>query len=195
MALTEAQLRTLATVERVASILSILGVVTIIGTFAFSRHFRNPMHRLIFINAFYNLFDFIATMIATSGPAAGNSSPLCQFQGFCLQMFPMADVLWTLAMACDVFLVVYYQFDVRALRKLEIWYITIITSIVSIPAIVFLFIHTPEKGPMYGSVTVSQHLSLLHSADINHSSCGVRYLPIGLSSESCSTTDRYGSSS
>jgi hypothetical protein len=107
----------------------------------------------------------------------------------------MADVLWTLAMACDVFLVVYYQFDVRALRKLEIWYITIITSIVSIPAIVFLFIHTPEKGPMYGSVTVSQHLSLLHSADINLSSCGVRYLPIGLSSESCSTTDRYGMSS
>ncbi|PKX89245.1 putative cAMP receptor (Car4) [Aspergillus novofumigatus IBT 16806] len=154
MALTEAQLRTLATVERVASILSILGVVTIIGTFAFSRHFRNPMHRLIFINAFYNLFDFIATMIATSGPAAGNSSPLCQFQGFCLQMFPMADVLWTLAMACDVFLVVYYQFDVRALRKLETWYIAIITSIVAIPAIVFLFIHTPEKGPMYGSVTL-----------------------------------------
>ncbi|GFF83551.1 cyclic AMP receptor-like protein A [Aspergillus udagawae] len=154
MALTEAQTRMLATVERVASILSILGVITIIGTFACSRHFRNPMHRLIFINAFYNLFDFIATMIATSGPAAGNSSALCQFQGFCLQMFPMADVLWTLAMACDVFLVVYYQFNVQALRKLEIWYIAIITSIVSIPAIVFLFIHTPEKGPMYGSVTL-----------------------------------------
>ncbi|GIK05462.1 hypothetical protein Aspvir_009573 [Aspergillus viridinutans] len=154
MALTEAQIRTLTTVERVASILSILGVITIIGTFAFSRHFRNPMHRLIFINAFYNLFDFIATMIATSGPAAGNSSPLCQFQGFCLQMFPMADVLWTLAMACDVFLVVYYQFNVQALRKLEIWYIAIITSIVSIPAIIFLFIHSPDKGPMYGGVTL-----------------------------------------
>ncbi|RHZ66755.1 putative cAMP receptor (Car4) [Aspergillus thermomutatus] len=154
MALTEAQLHTLTTVERVASVLSILGVITIIGTFAFSRHFRNPMHRLIFINAFYNLSDFIATMIATSGPAAGNSSALCQFQGFSLQMSPMADVLWTLAMACDVFLVVYYQFDVQALRKLEIWYIAIITSIVSIPAIVFLFIHTPEKGPMYGGVTL-----------------------------------------
>ncbi|KAH1487765.1 hypothetical protein LV164_002200 [Aspergillus fumigatus] len=154
MDLTAAQLRTLTTVERVASTLSILGVITIIGTFAHSRHFRNPMHRLIFINAFYNLFDFIATMIATSGPAAGNHSRLCQFQGFCLQMFPMADVLWTLAMACDVFLVVYYQFDVRALRKLEIWYIAIITSLVSIPAIVFLFIHTPEKGPMYGGVTL-----------------------------------------
>lgn len=87
MDLTAAQLRTLTTVERVASTLSILGVITIIGTFAHSRHFRNPMHRLIFINAFYNLFDFIATMIATSGPAAGNHSRLCQFQGFCLQMY------------------------------------------------------------------------------------------------------------
>ncbi|KAF7114195.1 hypothetical protein CNMCM5793_007773 [Aspergillus hiratsukae] len=153
MVLTEAQVRTLTTVERVASTLSIFGVITILITFAFSRHFRNPMHRLIFINAFYNLFDFIATMIATSGPAAGNSSALCQFQGFCLQMFPMADVLWTLAMACDVFLVVYYQFDARALRKLEILYIAIITFIVSIPAIVFLFMDTPEKGSMYGSVT------------------------------------------
>ncbi|KAL3709034.1 hypothetical protein TMatcc_002823 [Talaromyces marneffei ATCC 18224] len=153
MALTDAQLYTLTLVGRFASMLSILGVITIIVTFASSRHFRNPMHRLIFINAFYNLFDFIATMISTSGPGAGNSSALCQFQGFCLQMFPMADVLWTVAMALDVYLVVYRRFEAEALRRLEIYYITSITCIVAIPAVVFLFIHTPEKGPMYGSVT------------------------------------------
>jgi hypothetical protein len=87
MALTDAQLHTLTIVGRFASMLSIFGVITIIVTFVSSRHFRNPMHRLIFINAFYNLFDFIATMISTSGPDAGNSSALCQFQGFCLQMY------------------------------------------------------------------------------------------------------------
>ncbi|KUL83138.1 hypothetical protein ZTR_10993 [Talaromyces verruculosus] len=153
MALTDAQLHTLTLVGRFASMLSIFGVITIIVTFVSSRHFRNPMHRLIFINAFYNLFDFIATMISTSGPDAGNSSALCQFQGFCLQMFPMADVLWTVAMAIDVYLVVYRRYEAEALRKLEIYYITIITCIVAIPAVVFLFIHTPDKGPMYGSVT------------------------------------------
>jgi hypothetical protein len=69
--------------------------------------------------------------------------------------FPLADVLWTLAMACDVFLVVFYYYDVEALRKLEVKYIGVITAFVSIPAVTFLFIRTPERGPMYGSVTVS----------------------------------------
>jgi hypothetical protein len=94
MALTDAQLHTLTLVGRLASMLSILGVITIIVTFASSRHFRNPMHRLIFINAFYNLFDFIATMISTSGPDAGNSSALCQFQAFCLQMYVPSKQLY-----------------------------------------------------------------------------------------------------
>lgn len=76
----------------------------------------------------------------------------------------MADVLWTVAMAVDVYLVVYHRFEAEALRKLELYYITIITCIVAIPAIVFLFIHTPEKGPMYGSVTVSLNTSLLSQA-------------------------------
>ena len=62
-------------------------------------------------------------------------------------------------MACDVFLVVFYHYDVDALRKLEIRYICGITALVSIPAVVFLFIHTTEKGPMYGSVTVSTYPS------------------------------------
>lgn len=86
MALSHEQLRALTIVERCASTLSILGVVAIIGLFSFSRHFRNPIQRIIFINAFYNLFDFIATMISLSGPDAGNNSALCQFQAFCLQM-------------------------------------------------------------------------------------------------------------
>lgn len=69
--------------------------------------------------------------------------------------FPLADVLWTLAMALDVFLIVYYKYDSRDLRKLEPFYIVTITSLVGIPAGTFLFIHTAAKGPMYASVTVS----------------------------------------
>lgn len=87
MPLTDEQSRILGIVERISSVLSIIGVLTIIATFFASRHFRNPTHRLIFINAFYNLFDFIGTMIAVDGPKAGNASALCQFQGFCLQMY------------------------------------------------------------------------------------------------------------
>lgn len=172
MGFSDDQLHTLAIVERCASILSILGIATIVGTFCFSQQFRNPIHRIVFINAFYNLFNVVATTIALSGPKAGNHSALCQFQGFLMQMyvqiwrevmprlttstyrFPLADVLWTLAMAIDVFLIVFYKFEAEALRKLEMKYIGVITALVFIPAVTFLFIRTPEKGPMYGSVTV-----------------------------------------
>lgn len=69
--------------------------------------------------------------------------------------FPLADVLWTLATAINVFLVVFYQYDAESLRKLEKVYIVVITALVFIPALVFLFINTSERGPMYSSVTVS----------------------------------------
>jgi hypothetical protein len=58
-------------------------------------------------------------------------------------------------MAWDVFLIVFYKYETEALRKLELKYIAVITALTFIPAATFLFIHTPEKGPMYGSVTVS----------------------------------------
>ncbi|KAF4630333.1 hypothetical protein G7Y89_g7807 [Cudoniella acicularis] len=153
MTLSEDQLHTLGIVGRCASILSILGIATIISAFCFSRQFRNPIHRLIFINALYNLFDVTATTISLSGPEAGNSSALCQFQGFLMQMFPLTDVLWTLAMACDVYLMVFYRYEAEDLHRLEIKYIGVITSFTLIPAATFLFIHNAERGPMYGSVT------------------------------------------
>ena len=154
MTLSADQLRVLQTVERSASALSTLGIVTIIVTFFVSRYFRNPIDRLILINAFYNAFDITATMISLSGPRAGNGSALCQFQGFLMQMFPLADVLWTLAMAIDVFLIVFYQYDARSLHRLEKKYIAAITGFTFIPAFAFLFVHSADKGHMYGSVTL-----------------------------------------
>ncbi|KAJ4294927.1 hypothetical protein N0V88_005166 [Collariella sp. IMI 366227] len=119
-----------------------------------SKHFRNPMHRLIVINAFYNAFDVICTMISTSGPKAGNLSALCQFQAFLNQMFPIADVLWTLAMAVNVYLIVHRSYDAELLKRLEWKYMIGITTFTFIPALVLLFINTEDKGPMYGSVTL-----------------------------------------
>jgi len=95
VALTDEQRDTLAAVTRAASTLSAIGVITIITTFSLSRHFRNPMHRLIFINAFYNAFDVVCTMISVSGYADGNKSALCQFQGFLNQMYALPVRLTT----------------------------------------------------------------------------------------------------
>lgn len=80
------QIHSFGIAGRVASALSILGSFTIIGAFACSRHFRSPIHRIIFYNAFYNLWDSVGTMISVDGPLAGDDSSLCQFQGFVLQM-------------------------------------------------------------------------------------------------------------
>src|SRR4051794_37088767 len=85
--LTAAQSLQLEVVTRTASALSAVGVLLIITVFIRSPHFRNPMHRLIFINAFYNAFDVACTMMSVSGPKAGNASPLCQFQAFLNQMY------------------------------------------------------------------------------------------------------------
>ncbi|KAL4938454.1 hypothetical protein BDV06DRAFT_231870 [Aspergillus oleicola] len=153
MKLNDYQLRQLSIAGRTASALSLLGVATIIATFCYSPNFRSPTHRIMLINAFYNLFDFIATMISVSGPEAGDESGLCRFQAFSLQMFPVADVLWTLAMTWDVVLVVLYHYEPEALRKLEKIYLAIITTLTFIPALVFLFIGSDDKGSLYGSVT------------------------------------------
>lgn len=94
VALTPKQLRDLMIVMRTASTMSTIGVITIIVVFCLSRHFRNPMHRLIFINAFFNAFDVTCTMISTSGYKDGNSSALCQFQGFLNQMYVYSLAMW-----------------------------------------------------------------------------------------------------
>jgi hypothetical protein len=72
-----------------------------------------------------------------------------------LGRFPVADVLWTLAMAVDVYLIVFRRYDTQSLKRLEWKYILFITTVTFVPALVFLFIRTDSKGPMYGSVKVS----------------------------------------
>lgn len=61
-------------------------------------------------------------------------------------------------MSLDVFLIVFHGYDVEALQKLELKYFVIITTVVFIPALAFLFVNTPDKGYMYGSVTVSDDI-------------------------------------
>lgn len=66
-----------------------------------------------------------------------------------------ADALFTFAMACNVYLTFFKQYDAQSLRKLEWRYLTICYGVPFIPAIVFLFIDTEERGKIYGSANVS----------------------------------------
>ena len=61
-----------------------------------------------------------------------------------------ADVLWTLAMACNVYLTFYHKFDATRLRKVEKWYFLACYGIPFVPAFTFIFANSPGKGRIYG---------------------------------------------
>lgn len=84
--LTPNQLRSLETVERVASCFSLVGTVFIFVTFVSSSSFRKPINRLVFAASWGNTVCNIATLLSQSGIRAGQASHLCQFQGFLIQM-------------------------------------------------------------------------------------------------------------
>lgn len=84
--LTDSELRSLETVERVASCFSLIGAIFIFLTFVVSSNFRRPVNRLIFNASWGNTLGNIATLVSLSGPRSGQASHLCQFQAFLIQM-------------------------------------------------------------------------------------------------------------
>lgn len=168
--LTNAELTDFDTVERVCSSLSLLGCLFIATTFLTSKAFHKPINRLVFFASMGNIFSNVATLIARA--ALGNlNSSLCQFQGFLIQMYvfrPLlrllfayhffrllpADAYWTLAMAVNVYLTFYWKFDARSLRRLEKYYIMLCYGVPFVPAFVFIWTKSAEKGRMYGNAAL-----------------------------------------
>lgn len=83
--LTEATLNGFSIVERVCSVLSLLGCIVIIGTFCASKSFHKPINRLVFYASFGNMMTNVATLMARSY-LSDIMSPGCQFQAFLIQM-------------------------------------------------------------------------------------------------------------
>lgn len=170
---TPSQAHTLEVTEKVTSILSVVGASFIIGTFLLDSRFRKPINRLVFYAAWGNLFANVGTLISRSGINLGVNSPLCQFQAFLIQWYVLspvrggtervimpyrflpADALWTFAMACNVYLSFFHQFDSAQLKGLEWKYLGACYGVPFIPAIVFLFVNTPSRGKVFGSAAVS----------------------------------------
>jgi hypothetical protein len=68
--------------------------------------------------------------------------------------FMPADALWTFAMACNVYLTFFHQYNSDQLRRLEWKYVVGCYGLPFIPAFVYFFIHTPARGRVYGSAIV-----------------------------------------
>jgi hypothetical protein len=65
-----------------------------------------------------------------------------------------ADALWTLAMACNVYLTFFRKYNAQKLRALEWKYIVFCYGIPFLPAFCYFFVQTPGRGKIYGSATV-----------------------------------------
>lgn len=58
-------------------------------------------------------------------------------------------------MACNVYLSFFRRYDAPKLRSLEWRYLICCYGIPFVPALVFLFISTPDRGKIYGNAVVS----------------------------------------
>ena len=68
--------------------------------------------------------------------------------------FMPADALWTLAMACSVYLKFFHRYSTRQLRALESKYLALCYGIPFVPAVIYLFVQHGAKGRIYGSADV-----------------------------------------
>ena len=85
---------------------------------------------------------------------AGQTTSLCQFQAFLVQMFLGVDCYWALFMAINVYLIFFRGYTVDRLRSLDIYYLVLSYGLSFIPALTFIFISTPSRGHMYGEAII-----------------------------------------
>lgn len=178
MSLSPAQLNAIEVTEMVCSGVSFVASIFVISTFICSSHFQSSINRLIFYAAIGNIMTNIATAISRIGIKHGGDSALCQFQGFIIQwsvpstqLFPShlsttgmltwrgvrfmdADAYWSLCMACNVYLTLFRRYTTADLKKQEWKYLICCYGIPFIPAFVFLFIKSDERGKLYGPAVV-----------------------------------------
>ncbi|THC93519.1 hypothetical protein EYZ11_007010 [Aspergillus tanneri] len=154
MSPSENQLFAISTTERVCSAISLAATAIVVVSFICSSAFRKPINRLVFYASWGNIMANLATVISQSGIRAGLDSPLCQFQAFLMQWFMPADALWTLAMACNVYLTFFRKYDSEQLRRLEWKYLLFCYGLPFVPAFTYFFIRTKARGRVYGSALI-----------------------------------------
>ncbi len=83
--LTAAQLDLFSTLERVASVFSLIGILWVIVSFLGFKSFHKPINRMVFYASLGNIFTAVATIISRTA-LIHPTSAFCQFQGLLVQM-------------------------------------------------------------------------------------------------------------
>ncbi|TVY94361.1 hypothetical protein LAWI1_G000352 [Lachnellula willkommii] len=155
--LSASELKALVITERVNSSLSMAGIFFVLITYTFSSHFDKPINRLIFFATWGNIGSTVASLISDAGPLAvvgDKPAPLCQLQGFLVQMFLGVDAYWAFCMAINVYLVFFRGYSTDQLRSLDFYYLLACFALSFIPAITFVFISSPSRGHVYGPAII-----------------------------------------
>lgn len=152
--LTASQRISLETTERTASCFSLIGTTFIFVTFVYSPAFRRPINRLVFYASWGNTLCNIATLMSQSGIRAGKDSHLCQLQGFLIQLFLPADALWNLAMAINVYMTIFRNYNAEQLKRLEWRYHIMAYGLPFVVALTYLFVETSARGRIYGPASL-----------------------------------------
>ncbi|KAL6860804.1 G-protein coupled receptor protein [Trichoderma novae-zelandiae] len=147
--LTEEQIKVLTIIERTNSSISMVACTFTILTFCFSKYFSKSINRLVFYASFGNLLSDIAIIMSRDFIDNPNSAG-CQIQAFMIQVFLSSDVLWTLAMAINVYLTFYHKYEARDVRKLEPVYLICCYGIPLIPGFALLFAKDHNGVRIYG---------------------------------------------
>ncbi|SPN96595.1 related to G protein coupled receptor like protein [Cephalotrichum gorgonifer] len=153
MDLTQKQIDTLVTLERVGSSLSLVGVALIFVTYLAFKRMRTVLNLFLLFASVANAGASVACLIGFDGLRAGVDSALCQTQAFLLEMFMQSDPWWSFAMAINVFLVFFVGANPATFRK-HVWiYCVVCFGLPFIPAVACLLVKG-EKGRVYGDATL-----------------------------------------
>lgn len=69
-------------------------------------------------------------------------------------MFLGVDCYWAFCMAINVYLVFFRGYTTEQLRSLDVWYLLACYGLAFIPAMVFVFISTSQRGHLYGPAII-----------------------------------------
>ncbi|TWU70440.1 hypothetical protein ED733_000256 [Metarhizium rileyi] len=137
---TDAQLHVISIMERLCSAISLLGCIFTIATFTcFSAFREKPVNRLVFYASLGNMASNVGTLMSRSFLGDLDSFG-CQFQAMLVQWFMAADAGWILAMAINVYLTVYHNFNIKRLHRMELVYLPACYGLPFVPAFTYLFV-------------------------------------------------------
>ncbi|KIE02288.1 G-protein coupled receptor, partial [Metarhizium majus ARSEF 297] len=152
--LTQGEIETITTLERIGGAISLVAVCFIFVAYALVRRTRNVQNTFIVFASISNVGASIACIIALDGLVLGEGTSLCQTQAFLFEMFMQSDPWWSLAMAINVVLVFYFRTSPDSFRRWWWLYCLICYGGPFIIALSLLLIRASPKGLVYGDAVV-----------------------------------------